>query len=72
MFCRCAQSVSPVLDLVINCLPYPEEKNGFVNKVFEKDLSALVFKASFHLNSSNFLRLYASEESSKICYTVFF
>ncbi|VDK53169.1 unnamed protein product [Gongylonema pulchrum] len=41
---RCAQSVSPILDLVVSCLPHPAERHELIRRVFENSLSALVFK----------------------------
>ncbi|CAG9540946.1 unnamed protein product [Cercopithifilaria johnstoni] len=60
---RCAQSVSPILDLVISCLPCPTEKNGLVNKVFGNDLSALVFKIGHDksLGQLTYVRVYTGE-----------
>uniref|UniRef100_A0A0R3S0Q2 Tr-type G domain-containing protein n=1 Tax=Elaeophora elaphi TaxID=1147741 RepID=A0A0R3S0Q2_9BILA len=60
---RCAQSVSPVLDLVISCLPCPAEKNSLVNKVFGNDLSALVFKIGHdkRLGQVIYARVYSGE-----------
>ncbi|EFO24568.2 hypothetical protein LOAG_03914 [Loa loa] len=60
---RCVQSVSPVLDLVINCLPCPTEKNDLVNKVFDNDLSALVFKIRHdrRLGQLTYVRVYTGE-----------
>ncbi|VBB34305.1 unnamed protein product, partial [Acanthocheilonema viteae] len=60
---RCAQSVNPVLDLVINCLPCPAEKNGLINKVFGNDLSALVFKIGHdkRFGQLTYARIYTGE-----------
>ncbi|EJW88894.1 elongation factor G family protein [Wuchereria bancrofti] len=60
---RSAETVSPVLDLVINCLPCPTEKNGLVNKVFGSDLSALVYKIGHdkRLGQLAYTRIYTGE-----------
>ncbi|VDN07198.1 unnamed protein product [Thelazia callipaeda] len=60
---RCAQSVSPVLDLVVNCLPCPTEKTTLLNNVFNNDLSALVFKISHDkkFGSLTYVRIYTGE-----------
>ncbi|OZC07599.1 putative translation elongation factor G [Onchocerca flexuosa] len=60
---RCVQSVSPILDLVVNCLPCPTEKNSFVNKIFGNDLSALVFKIRHdkRLGQLTYARIYSGE-----------
>nr|CDP98592.1 Bm7329, isoform g [Brugia malayi] len=60
---RCAETVSPILDLVISCLPCPTEKNGLVNKVFGSDLSALVYKIGHdkRLGQLAYTRIYTGE-----------
>ncbi|KAM3716781.1 Ribosome-releasing factor 2 [Dirofilaria immitis] len=60
---RCTQSVSPILDLVVSCLPCPTEMNSFVNKVFGNDLSALVFKIRHdeRLGQLIYARVYTGE-----------
>uniref|UniRef100_A0A915Q6M7 Tr-type G domain-containing protein n=1 Tax=Setaria digitata TaxID=48799 RepID=A0A915Q6M7_9BILA len=60
---RCVQSVSPVLDLVVSCLPHPAEKNDLINKVFGGDLSALVFKIGHNrrLGKLTYVRVYTGE-----------
>ncbi|VDK76918.1 unnamed protein product [Litomosoides sigmodontis] len=60
---RCAQCVSPVLDLIIGCLPCPAQKSGLVNKVFGNDLSALVFKIRHdkRLGQLTYVRVYTGE-----------
>ncbi|KAK6108737.1 Elongation Factor G domain II family protein [Brugia pahangi] len=60
---RCAETVSPILDLVISCLPCPTEKNDLVNKVFGSDLSALVYKIGHdkRLGQLAYTRIYTGE-----------
>ncbi|VDD91051.1 unnamed protein product [Enterobius vermicularis] len=41
---RCTESVRPVLNLVARFFPAPVQRNNLIRKVFEDELSALVFK----------------------------
>uniref|UniRef100_A0A183UTS0 Tr-type G domain-containing protein n=1 Tax=Toxocara canis TaxID=6265 RepID=A0A183UTS0_TOXCA len=60
---RCAGSVEPLLNMVINYLPAPDERNHMVSKVFGQDLSAIVFKVGHEKRRGqlSFIRVYTGE-----------